>query len=204
MISKVQYIIIFSFAIISGITGGFFDLPFGAVATVIAASVLFIALIPYVYFLYFSTNTSKIEQFLSARRRQPILGFYWALGQGDPDLVKGQLDKILGKHKSPTHQAVFLLAEASLRGDVRSAASHIQQIKQPPIREYYVVHMLLEEGRFEEAKERADTLQKDWMNESILGRLHSLSGDAEASRNHHIRAAQCCKGVQRYLLEGMY
>ncbi|MEW4219573.1 hypothetical protein [Rossellomorea marisflavi] len=204
MISKVQYIIIFSFAIISGITGGFFDLPFGAVSTVIAASVLFIALIPYVYFLYFSTNTSKIEQFLSARRRQSILGFYWALGQGDPDLVKGQLDKILGKHKSPTHQAVFLLAEASRRGDVRSAASHIQQIKQPPIREYYVVHMLLEEGRFEEAKERADTLQKDWMNESILGRLHSLSGDAEASRNHYIRAAQCCKGVQRYLLEGMY
>ncbi|KON84475.1 hypothetical protein AF331_10450 [Rossellomorea marisflavi] len=204
MISKVQYIIIFIFAIISGITGGFFDLPFRALAIVIAASVLFIALIPYVYFLYCSTNTSKIEQFLSARRRQPILGFYWALGQGNPDLVKGQLDKILGKYKSPSHQAVFLLAEASRRGDVRSAASRIQQIKQPPIREYYEVHMLLEEGRFEEAKGKADTLQKDWMKESILGRLHSLNGDAEASRNHYILAAQCCKGVQRYLLEGMY
>lgn len=204
MISKVQYIIIFSFAIISGITGGFFDFPFGAVATVIAASVLFIALIPYVYFLYLATNTTKIEQFLSARRRQPILGFYWALGQGDPDLVKGQLDKILRKYKSPSHQAVFLLAEASRRGDVRSTASHIQQIKQPPIREYYEVQILLEEGRFEEAKGKADTLQKDWMKESILGRLHSLNGDAEASRNHYILAAQCCKGVQRYLLEGMY
>ncbi|MGX1265269.1 hypothetical protein RKD55_003073 [Rossellomorea marisflavi] len=204
MISKTQYIIIFSFAIIFGITGGFFDFPFGVVVTGIAASVILISIIPYVYFLYYATNTSKIEQFLSARKRQPILGFYWALGQGNNDLVEDQLERVLGKYKSPSHQALFHLAEASRRGDVRSASSHLHQVKQTHIREYYEVHVLLEEGRFEEAKEKADTLQKDWMKESILGRLHFLSDDAGASRNHYIRAAQCCKGVQRYLLDGMY
>ena len=204
MISKTQYFIIFSFSIIFGIAGGFLDLPFGVVVTGIAAAVILIAMIPYVYFLYCATNTFKIEQFLSARKRQPILGFYWALGQGTPDLAEDQLEKVLRKYRSPSHQAIFILAEASRRGNVRSAASHIHQVKQTHISEYYEVHGLLEEGRFEEAKEKADTLKKDWMKESILGRLHSLSGDAEASRNHYIRAAQCCKGVQRYLLEGMY
>ncbi|GLI83882.1 hypothetical protein ANABIO32_15800 [Rossellomorea marisflavi] len=204
MISKTQYSIIFSFAIIFGITGGLFDLPFGVVVTGIAAAVIFISIIPYVYFLYYATNTSKIEQFLSVRKRQPILGFYWALGQGKPDLVEDQLEKVLRKYKSPSHQALFILAEASRRGNVRSVSSHLHQVKQTHIREYYEVQVLLEERRFEEAKGKADTLKKDWMNESILGRLYSLSGDAEASRNHYIRASQCCKGVQRYLLEGMY
>ncbi|MCM2605313.1 hypothetical protein NDQ57_11500 [Rossellomorea marisflavi] len=204
MISKKQYIIMFSFAIILGITGGFFDLPFGAVVTVIAASVLLIAMIPYMYYMYHATDSHKVEQFLSARTRQPILGFYWALGQGDPVLVKDQLNEVLRKYKSPAHQAIFLLAEAAQRKDVRSAASHLLQVKQSQVREYYQVHLLLEEGRLEEAAERADSMSKEWMKESILGRLHSLSGDVEASRRHYREAAQCCKGVQRYLLEGLF
>ncbi|RIW27658.1 hypothetical protein D3H55_22720 [Bacillus salacetis] len=204
MLSKKQYILIITLAVLLGILTAIWQIPFWMTAIMIFLSVTLIVYIPFVWYIYFSSDIESIGKYLQERARQPILHFYYSLANSDDVEMDKALLILQKKYKSPQLAAVFTAAHAAHQDTLADARESILLIKDLSVRHYYEALLKIEEGKLEDAGDMIHSLQKEWMKETVKAELHLKKGQVDAAKTHVEKAIELTKGMQKYLLVKRY
>ena len=204
MLSKAQYLLIFILAILLGILTSIWQVSFWMTAVLIVLSVILITYVPFVWYMYFSSNTDSIGKYLKKRSRQPILQFYYRLANSDMEQTEEALTLLKKKYKSPQMTAVFEVAHAAQQEKLASVKESIPLIKNLPARQYYVTLLKVKEEEWNDVDKMIPSLQKEWMKEAVQAERLLKKGDTPAAKVHELKAIDLTKGMQRYSLEKRY
>jgi Ca2+/Na+ antiporter len=204
MLSKKQYFLIIILAILLGVFTAIWQIPFWRTAVLIFLSVTLIIYVPFVWYMYFSTNTESTGEYLKRRTRQPIIQFYYSLANSETAQMEEALSLLKKKYKAPQMTAVFTVAYAAHQENLAAVKESIQLIKDVSARQYYEALLKIEEGQWEYAVEMIPVLQKSWMKEAVKADLLRKKGETETAELHESKAIDLTKGMQRYLLEKRY
>jgi hypothetical protein len=204
MLSKRQYILIITLAVLLGILTAIWQISFLAAAVLIFLSVTLTTYIPFVWYIYFSRDIDKIGDYLKKRARQPILHFYYSLANADEAETEQALSTLKKKYKSPRMTAVVTAAYAARHDTLSSVKQCIPLIKDHSVKDYYETLLKIEEGQLVDAENMIPSLQKEWMREVAEAELLHKKGQPEAARSHEEKAIDLTKGIQLYSLVKYY
>ncbi|WP_456272274.1 hypothetical protein [Bacillus sp. AK031] len=204
MLSKKQYFLIISLAILLGVLTAIWQIQFWLTAVLIFLSVTLIVYVPFVWYMYFSKNTESTGKYLQQRTKQPILQFYYHLANSHVEQMEETITILKKKYKSPQMTAMFTVPYAAQQENLASAKESIPLIKDLSARQYYEVLLKVEEGQWDDADKMIPSLQKEWMKEAVKAELLQKKGEAGAAKVQGSKAVDLTKGMQRYLLEKRY
>jgi hypothetical protein len=204
MLSKIQYFLIISLAILLGVLTAIWQIPFLFTAVLIFLSVTLIVYVPFVWYMYFSKNTESTGKYLQQRTKQTILQFYYHLANSHVEQMEETLILLKKKYKSPQMTAMFTVPYAAQQENLASAKESIPLIKDLSARQYYEALLKVEERQWDDVETMIPALQKEWMKEAIKSELLQKKGESAAANVHESKAISLTKGMQRYLLEKRY
>lgn len=200
MLDKKSAIIIFILALVMGVIGGIYEIPFWIIMLIIFILTFVFVYWPFLQGLYFTTDMNKVEEFLIKRQKQPLFHFYYALANEQEEEAQVALEKLKQKYKSPHWNAVYTVIYAAYKDNLQSVESEIQQIKQAPLKAYYEGLLAIEKGDFDQASSMIEKVNKEWMKEQLQAEIYKAQGNEELAKSHQTKAIELSKGLQRYIL----
>ncbi|MNE77233.1 hypothetical protein D3C80_1735320 [compost metagenome] len=110
----------------------------------------------------------------------------------------------MNKYKRPAAQAPFKAAYGLYHRDMAAVQEAVQDIRYPDYRAYYETALLVEEGKYAEAREHLESIKKRWMRSALLAEVERKAGDIGAAVKHAREAVDASGGAQRYILHKEY
>ncbi|PRA07534.1 MULTISPECIES: hypothetical protein [unclassified Paenibacillus] len=171
---------------------------------VVSVTILF-AFIKHVFYpLVFDKRIDRLESFLSKQQNTPGTYIIYVLANRLDDEVELVMEQIMQKYKRRTTQAQFKAAYGLYRKDMFAIRQAVPYIGLSDYRTYYESILLLEDGKSEEARERLQSIKKQWMRSTLLAGLELKAENRDTAIQHAHEALNSSRGVNRYVLYKEY
>lgn len=103
------------------------------------------------------------------------------------------------KYKRRTTQAQFKAAYGLYRKDMFAIRQAVPHIGLSDYRTYYETILLLEDGKSEDARERLQSIKKQWMRSTLLAGIELKAENRDIAIQHAHEALNSSRGVNRYI-----
>ncbi|WP_107841174.1 hypothetical protein [Metasolibacillus meyeri] len=183
------------FAIVLGILGGIFNLPFWLI--IVAILGLSLIRIGYIFYIVrLSQNIETIHTFLEKNKAQPVYRYLLTVSSGSMLEQRKAIDTILEKNKSQVMQATYKMNRALLVKDYTLAMQEIQPIAEKPLGQYCIAMIYALQGEHQQAAQIA--LQQPWQHATVEAIIayNEKSPQYEEKKQQAINLA---RGIQRYM-----
>ncbi|MBT2285683.1 hypothetical protein J7E78_19250 [Paenibacillus polymyxa] len=156
------------------------------------------------YPLVFDKRIDRLESFLSKQQNTPGTYIIYVLANRLDDEVELVMEQIMQKYKRRTTQAQFKAAYGLYRKDMFAIRQAVPHIGLSDYRTYYETILLLEDGKSEDARERLQSIKKQWMRSTLLAGLELKAENRDTAIQHAHEALNSSRGVNRYVLYKEY
>ncbi|MDQ0256504.1 hypothetical protein J2S74_003924 [Evansella vedderi] len=179
-----------------------FILAFFGVSVVISFFII-IGMVALYFFMLISpvlltNNISVAEKFLKENKSDPTYYFLYSIANKVDKEVDEAFAKVKEKYNNSSKLPIFQTTYALYKGDLNGAREYVDKINQPVYRDYYYTSILIEEENFYKARSIAETLNKKWMKDTVLGELYKKEGNLELATKYVKQALKQTRGIQKY------
>lgn len=154
--------------------------------------------------LLWETKVEKIEKFLLKKRKGPTYHFIYSLANEHDEEAAVALNMLLKRYKQPSKQALYKTMYALYKKDLSTAKEVIELIKPDLYKSYYKTGLLIEEGKYSEARQLAQQISKPWMKNAVFAEIEKKQGNSEQAIQFARLALTEAKGLNRYSLHKAY
>ncbi|WP_413408815.1 hypothetical protein [Paenibacillus amylolyticus] len=180
------------------------EYPLFLIVGVVVVTIL-IAFIKHVFYpLVFDKRIDRLESFLSKQQNTPGTYIIYVLANRLDDEVELVMEQIMQKYKRKTTQAQFKAAYGLYLKDMFAIRQAVAHIGLSDYRTYYETILLLEDGKSEDARERLQSIKKQWMRSTLLAGLELKAENRDTAIQHAHEALNSSRGVNRYVLYKEY
>ncbi|APO45906.1 hypothetical protein BS614_18995 [Paenibacillus xylanexedens] len=166
---------------------------------------ILIAFIKHVFYpLVFDKRIDRLASFLSKQQNTPGTYIIYVLANRLDDEVELVMEQIMQKYKRRTSQAQFKAAYGLYRKDMFAIRQAVPHIGLSDYRTYYETILLLEDGKSEDARERLQSIKKQWMRSTLLAGIEVKANNRDTAIQHAHEALNSSRGVNRYVLYKEY
>ncbi|KAA8745745.1 hypothetical protein [Paenibacillus sp. UASWS1643] len=166
---------------------------------------ILLAFIKHVFYpLVFDKRIDRLESFLFKQQNTPGTYIIYVLANRLDDEVELVMEQIMQKYKRRTTQAQFKAAYGLYRKDMFAIRQAVSHINLSDYRTYYESILLLEDGKSEEARERLQSIKKQWMRSTLLAGIELQAENRDTAIQHAHEALNSSRGVNRYVLYKEY
>ncbi|WP_107942836.1 MULTISPECIES: hypothetical protein [Metasolibacillus] len=183
------------FAVVLGLLGGIFNLPFWLIIAAIFG--LSLIRIGYIYYIVqLSQNTKTIHAFLEKNKKQLVYEYVLAIGNGSVTEQRRIIDAILKKYPSQMMQATYKMNRALLERDYTLAMQEIQPITEKPLGQYCIAMIYALQGKHEQALQIP--LKHPWQK-ALVETIIAHNEQAANYEDKKMQAISLSRGIQRYI-----
>jgi hypothetical protein len=147
---------------------------------------------------YWSNDLKKVEKFLQANSKKPLLAFTLSLAHGNRTEVEENLHNILAKYKQPLIQQVYSTILHLLHRDYEAACASANRISKDSLRSYYLAYVAAKKGDIDEAKRYMESFDKPWMKHAMNSFIALHEGNRTLAELEHQKAIDTSRGIQKY------
>ncbi|MDQ0720422.1 hypothetical protein QF049_001683 [Paenibacillus sp. W4I10] len=166
---------------------------------------ILIAFIKHVFYpLVFDKRIDRLESFLSKQQNTPGTYIIYVLANRLDNEVELVMEQIKQKYKRRTSQAQFKAAYGLYRKDMFAIRQAVPHIGLSDYRTYYETILLLEDGQSNQARERLQSIKKQWMRSTLLAGIELKVENRDTAIQHAHEALNSSRGVNRYVLYKEY
>lgn len=192
-----KWIIYYSIAVLLGGVFAIFDMPFWmAMVFLLLLSLVFLG--QSLFTIYASTNTRKIEKFITSKKKEPIYRFIHAQGFCTKEEQLAAIDAILHEYKQPHIQHYYRYLRYFLQEEFELALEEAANIDKEDLRHYSKALVYAQIGN--ETKALSYALSKPWMQEAILAYIAKSKEDYQSFEKHAQLSIAGARGIQRLSL----
>ncbi|MCZ8538087.1 hypothetical protein M9R32_12900 [Paenisporosarcina quisquiliarum] len=192
--------IMYSLVFIVTLVLAFLEYPFWLIMLIVFAAVILPFSFMQLNAVYWTNDLKKIEKFLQANHKKPIMAFPLALAQGNRTEVVESVHAILAKHRMPIIQQVYSTILDLINRDYDAARASAEKISKAPLRAYYLAYVAAKQGDNEEAKRYMDSFDKPWMTHAMNSFLIKNEGNLKLAEEEHQKAIDTSRGIQKYMV----
>lgn len=196
----VFYLAVFVFVLF--MTWNDYSLFFTIGVVLIAAFIMF--MLRFYYPLSLEKRIDRVEIFLRKQQNTPGIYISYVLANNLDDEVELVMEQIMQKYKRRTTQAQFKAAYGLYRKDMFAIRQAVPHIGLSDYRTYYETILLLEDGNSDEARERLQSIKKQWMRSTLLAGIELKAENRDTAIQHAHEALNSSRGVNRYVLYKEY
>ncbi|MDT9717684.1 hypothetical protein QVE09_02160 [Paenibacillus sp. ClWae2A] len=196
----VFYLAVFVFVLFMSWNDYSLFLTLGAV--LIAALIMF--MLRFYYPLSLEKCIGRVEIFLREQQNTPGIYINYVLANRLDDEAELVMEQIMQKYKRKATQASFKAAYGFYRKDMFAVRQAVPHIGLSDYRTYYETILLLEDGKSNQARERLQSIKKQWMRSTLLAGLELKAENRDTAIQHAHEALNSSRGVNRYVLYKEY
>lgn len=170
--------------------------------------VLIAALIAFLLRFYYPLGLEKridrVESFLIKQKRTPGLYINYVLANRLDDEAELVMKQIMQKYKREAAQAPFKAAYGVYCKDMIAVRKAVPDMRASDYRAYYETILLSEDGKSDQAREKLQSIKKQWMRSALLSDIELKAGHSEVALQYARDALNSSKGVHHYVLHKEY
>jgi Ca2+/Na+ antiporter len=189
-----NYVLVFITALVLSIL----QVPFWLIMLIVFIIIIVPFILLQLHAVYWTNDLKKVEKFLKANRKKPLLAFPFALAHSNHVEVEESLHAILTRHKQPLMQQVYSTVLDLFHKDYEAARASAGQISKESLRSYYLAYSAAKLGDLKEAKRYMQTFDKPWMYHAMNSLIACQEGDDARFAVEHQKAIDASRGIQKY------
>lgn len=196
----VFYLAVFVFVLF--MTWNDYSLFFTIGVVLIAAFIMF--MLRFYYPLSLEKRIDRVEIFLRKQQNTPGIYISYVLANNLDDEAELVMEQIMQKYKWKSTQASFKAAYGLYRKDMFAIRQAVKQMGLSDFRTYYETILLLEDWKIDEARERLQSIKKQWMRSTLLAGIELKAENRDTAIQHAHEALNSSRGINRYVLYKEY
>ncbi|UCZ53120.1 hypothetical protein LGQ02_20475 [Bacillus shivajii] len=165
--------------------------------------------LPTLYYVYFSRDVDKINQFLLKRQHSPSFKLLYSLANNDDIGIEEALDTLIHR-QNKQNTAIYETLYYVYKKDFSRAEQTVKQINHKLYRTYYEVLIIIHTGDKNDAHAAIESVPNGWMKDALYTEWYQSHNEPLKAREHAQAALHKVKGLNYYLLyktyvkEGLY
>ncbi|MEC0127006.1 hypothetical protein [Paenibacillus pabuli] len=171
---------------------------------VVLVASLIMFMLRFYYPLSLETRIDRVESFLRKQQKTPGVYIYYVFANRLDDEAELTMEQIRGKYTQKVTQATYSAAYGFYRKDMVAVHEAVQNMRLSDYRTYYETILLLEDGQSDEARERLQSIKKQWMRSTLLAGIELKAENRDTAIQHAHEALNFSRGVNRYVLYKEY
>ncbi|WP_340398263.1 hypothetical protein [Paenibacillus sp. FSL H8-0079] len=179
-----------------------YSLFFTIGVVLIAAFIMF--MLRFYYPLSLEKRIDRVEIFLRKQQNTPGIYISYVLANNLDDEAELVMEQIMQKYKWKSTQASFKAAYGLYRKDMFAIRQAVKQMGLSDFRTYYETILLLEDWKIDEARERLQSIKKQWMRSTLLAGIELKAENRDTAIQHAHEALNSSRGINRYVLYKEY